>query len=269
MRNGKRLMTACLAVIAALTLTTEAQAEDRDKGRPSSNHGRADGKSEKQVEQELAWLLAHGADAKKIQAKLGLIKVSDPVGAPEVTPMSTNSVVSVNRPSVYYDTGAKSYYADAGWSFTTWPVDDPAGFGRQAIGGWDGFGVRFSQQVSSSGGSLVYCPKSTVSSVVPFSCTSATNYWENSADGTSWRFQDEVYTSFSPTTAKWNVGTGTMVKAFKRISGGCLQIGTTYAHTWGGSSITGFGVQPWGFSISWSDADQTWQRASALGSLGC
>ncbi len=271
--NSRRLratitasLSSAIIVLACSLGSSAAAASSLETG---SSNERADGKSYKQVERELALLLAQGADAATVKAKLGLIVVSDPPPVSGgVTPQSSSSVISLKRPVIYYDTGAKYYYVDAGWTYTTWPADDPFGYGQQNVGGLDGFGVNFSKQVVNLGGSLTYCPASSGSGTRVFKCTTATNYWSNNAYGSSWKFQDQVRTT-NIGLVEWNVYQGTLVKTFRLTGAGCLQVGTSYAHGWDSTSVTGFGVGPGSFSIQWNTSEDHWDRASALGSLGC
>jgi hypothetical protein len=197
------------------------------------------------IERELGRLRMAGASDAQIRTALGLVRVGSKDVRGSVAPTSSSSVVSISRPVVYYDTKARSYYVEAGWTFTGYP-DSRQSAGNQAIGGLDGFGVRFSRDVLSSGGSLYVCPISQ-GGPAHYSCFYPTSYWENSADGTTWKFQDRVYSD--PLVNQLNVGRGSLVKSFRRLDSACLQIGTTYAHSWNKSAVNGFGVAHDGFSV--------------------
>lgn len=99
--------------------------------------------------EQLLAMTSSGASDAEIERKLGLVKVSE--GTTDLAPLSSNTDADVNTPSIYYDTGIKLHYVSASyrWNNLATTGDGPLGGGN--VGGYDGFGIRFSGDIINYG----------------------------------------------------------------------------------------------------------------------
>jgi uncharacterized protein with LGFP repeats len=194
---------------------------------------------------------------------------------------STNASVDVDVPYIYRDSDGMHYVAGAfRWHNNEWRNDfGGTASGTASVGGLDGLGVRFSQDIVNNGGGMTYAPSGFVGtgpfpSVSHFSPTTTTAFWDNSAEGASFQIQDKVWGTNCggadfPTCMQYNADYGSIDFKFKRLSAGCLQVFTGLAHTWNTTNITGFTVGLDGFGLSWANSGSGWLRTSAAAHVGC
>lgn len=207
------------------------------------------------VVDQITHLSMRGVPDAQIASRLGLERVG---GGTTVAP-ATSSQVSVVTP-VMWRAHTGIYYLKTGWGFTT---SRPDGAGSGNVGGYDGFAFSLSHSVINKGGELYICPRK----VTNFKCFYATNYWDNSAVGQAWRFQDRSQLlGYPPHYSGFNYSTssGIAVFAFTPLSG-CLQAFAKYTHTWSSTSVTGVDIGAWSVGFQWSNNNNYWQRTSGAG----
>jgi hypothetical protein len=219
-------------------------------------------------------LLQTGATDSEIQQQLGLTKVSS--GDDDASSRSDSSAISISRPSIYYDTGLRAYYASSDYRWNNQgTTGDGSAYGGN-VGGYDALSIRFSQDVVNVGTSASICPGNW-SGLTPYppkpKCIVPATA-ENSEDGAAFRYQDKVVGakcrgSERPDCRIYVGAKGTIVFTFRRIAGGCLQVFSNHAHTWVSTTISGLSVSNSSFNINFSSAANQWQRTSQAGLQSC
>jgi hypothetical protein len=224
--------------------------------------------------EQLLKLKDSGASDAKIQAQLGLVRVSPPEDE-IITPMSSNTDATVATPTIYYDTGIKKYYVSASYAWKNLQTK-----GDSAGSGYDGFAVRFSADIVNYGVSASFCPGNW-GGATPYPGTNAAcivpQPEDNNTDGASFKFRDrlsEAYCGGTDYPSCWQyVGAkGNLVFTFTRVAGtsGCLQVFSKYGHTWSGTSISSVGLSNGGISFNFSSTSNRWDiSSSSSGKLGC
>jgi hypothetical protein len=209
----------------------------------------------------------------------GLMVISEPSTSLSVTPLSTGGDYNVPTPTLLYDAPSQTYYAYANynWVNAAYWTDCP-GWTTGNCGGIDGFGIRSSVELLNLGGTAYFCygPWDGPS---PYPAKPACiTGWavDNSEYGVSFGFQDRRHgTNISGGGgSQYNIRTfgghlGHITFAFRKLFTGCYQFFSRYEHTWSSTTINGFGVEYWGFSVSWSSDSNHQQRTSSAAYLGC
>ncbi len=264
-----------LAVIVGITATlataVPAGAEPTEPSQASSDEAML--AEEKRA--QLIELINEGADDAEIKSKTGLVKVSTESG--EVSPLSTNADVSTSTPTIYYDRGIGAYYAasDYRWNNQQTTGDGPNTGGN--VGGYDAFSIRFTLDIVNYGTTISICPGAW-SGATPYPSTKPAclipGPSENSEDGAAYRYQDRTVgarcSGSDHNSCRIYVGAnGTLVFTFKRLTAGCLQVFSQYAHTWSSTTISSISVSNSGFSVGFSSSSNRWQRTSQAGRHTC
>jgi hypothetical protein len=174
--------------------------------------------------------------------------------------------VTVNAPSIYYDTLAKYYIASAGfkWNNDHWKNDLPAlAAGDQAMGGSDGFGIQTDRSIQNLNGSMRIYPNTAGNAYYKEYTTS--NYFDNSGLGETININDRANAGL----IQYSAARGDHTWAFKRNGTGCANFSARYVHTWKDSKLTGFSVSATGFGVSVTNSNESFQRTSPVVRFGC
>lgn len=134
-----------------------------------------------------------------------------------------------------------------------------------AVGGRDGFGVRFSRKVENLSVYAQFCGRTGIErDYSKFSCAGTRRPSFNSSRGATFRRQDKVFrTVYKP---DYNMYRGIItLQVGHRRCGVKTQIYSTYAHGWSSTSLTGFSIGTSSFGLSWSETSHRWDRASQSG----
>lgn len=226
---------------------------------------------------ELLKAVRSGASDAEVEKRTGLKKVGKLISNPEAAPQSTLALtsadpdpsdLSVQAPNFYYDPSNQTYSVITGAYIGITPE---TGYDH-AVGGRDGIGLRFSRPIQNLGGNAWAGSTWSGNTASPYPAEwELTNYFANSQYGVSWSLQDRHADFF----ANGNYGAGKnaayidIVFSMKTLDSQCIQAFSNYAHTWSSTGITGFGVGPYSFSVSWSSDSHVIQRASDGGSESC
>jgi hypothetical protein len=177
---------------------------------------------------------------------------------------SENGDVTLSVPSVYFNTVMGRYEVSAtfrwksctdSWTRVTEPCYMADANGTN-MGGYDGFGIRVSREVSRRSQSFVVA--------TPTNCR---QWYANPADADGWgvvyrnqdRFKDVCGTSH------YNWHRGAIVYSFMTLPGcpsGQYQFSTKMAHTWSSSGVSGISVSNRGIVVSFSSTDHQWTAVS-------
>jgi hypothetical protein len=210
-------------------------------------------------------------------ADLGLVIVSDTGGGGGRTAArtSTGDDLTVPRPQVLWDTSNQRYYAYASYNWKAGSTEDHyydiGNFSGSCvdspcdIGGYDGFGMRFSRNLQNVSVSSIFCGRGDLDrDWAQFSCTTPTNPDENSSQGVTWRKQDKIYKTVVKPDNNMYIGSTSMVVK-KPSCGAAVQLYSRYTHTWQSTSLTSFTIGSGGWSVTFSGGDNKWNAASQSG----
>lgn len=184
---------------------------------------------------------------------------------PGAIPMaSENSDVTLSIPRVYFNTVMGRYEVSATfrWKDCTDPwseVTEPCYMGDYNgtnMGGYDGFGIRVSREVSRRSQSFVVA-----------TTADCRQWYANPSDADGWgvvyrnqdRFKDPCGTS------NYNWHRGAIVYSFMTLPGcpeGQYQFSTKMAHTWSSTGVSGISVSNRGISVSFSSTEHQWTGIS-------
>ena len=227
------------------------------------------------VAEELSLAVVEGATDSQIATEFDLQRVPTQTVSGVSVLSTTASGMNTQAPKLYYSSTGGYYYvvADWGWISQGWKDDAPRGDLPAAtlknVGGIDVYGVWFSKPIRNLNGSMAICGAKNGSVALP-ACYSTSSYKANNQYGEAVQFQDKSFRAYAPgTQRRTTADRGSLVFPFKFLSSGCQQFGSEYDHSWGGTSISGVGVQPYGLSVSWSGSSSHWEDVSAVASTGC
>jgi hypothetical protein len=211
-----------------------------------------------------------------ILLELGLERVSG--GGPSL--LSENSDVNMSRPSIFKDSASTDprelgVYADYDWKNTA-TTGDGSGSGGN-VGGYDGFGIRFSQPIIQVSQEAKIWPGKW-SGAQPYPAQPSRHMdvpmWSNSEVGTVYRWQDKTYaTNCSgtdyPSCRYYDSELGQINMTIRLVNSGCLQAFTHYFHTWSSVSLSSVTITTSGIEAQFTGGSEHWQAASDGGRYNC
>jgi hypothetical protein len=177
---------------------------------------------------------------------------------------SENSDVSLSVPRVYFNTVMGRYEVSATFRWedcTNWwnGSTEPCYMGDYNgtnMGGYDGFGIRVSREVSRRAQSFVVA-----------TTANCRQWYANPADADGWgvvyRNQDRFKDSCGTSNYNWH--RGAIVYSFMTLPGcpkGQYQFSTKMAHTWSSTGVSGISVSNRGISVSFSSTEHQWTAVS-------
>jgi hypothetical protein len=222
------------------------------------------------VTERLLELQARGTSEARIDRALArefgwrLVASSGEADAATMALASENGDVTLSVPRVYFNTVMGRYEASATFrwksctdSFTG--VTEPcymADSNGTNMGGYDGFGIRVSHEVSRRSQSFVVA-----------TTANCRQWYANPADADGWgvvyRNQDRFRDTCGKSNYNWH--RGAIVYSFMTLPGcpeGQYQLSTKMAHTWSTSGVNGISVGRSGISVSFSTTDHQWTAVS-------
>lgn len=133
------------------------------------------------------------------------------------------------------------------------------------IGGFDGFGLSFSDKVYDRGASFATCDYEQ-QGWNRFACGKPTHLFDSGPYGKAWGFQDKAWYDVGGYFGT-NADNGRIVYNYDRYPGSptCVQAFSRYEHTWDSTAVTGIGVGKSDFSVSWSKTEHHWPTSSVGG----
>lgn len=150
---------------------------------------------------------------------------------------------------------SRERYVIAKWQFKKRTLSGTGGC-TPRVGGRDGFGVTLSRDVKRRSQSLTRCNSVDL-------CDYGGSMADNSPRGATYTFQDHQEVLFP----NGDFDHGAITVSFTPYKEkACHQAFAKYAHSWSTSSLTGFGVGPYSFSLQWSSTAHKWERSSSAGS---
>lgn len=215
---------------------------------------------------KLASLRQKGYSEKKIDSELeaeGIVLTSPrPAAESQVTPLSTNSIISVPAPTIRRDTCTSQYYVMAYWDFTSMSAlqSDAGGCQSCAVGGDDGFGIALSRKVSTVGGYSVTTWGA--SSAYPAS-TSRMAPVDASTDGVGFMGQDRFCRNNTSCGTDYSFYHGQLVYTIGVPGCGYLQAYSKYGHSWNSSDLSGISIGIDSVGFSWSATSNRWERGGS------
>ena len=266
-RSGRRhrWRPAFVGICTALALSA---AMPEVGAKPSPPHSEDDAAYIEEVNNEIVAMQGRGSSQGAIDRMLwrryGWKLVASGDREPTVMPRSENSGVSLSTPSVYFNTSTGRYQASA--SFAWKDCTDPwngqvepcyaTDWSGTNVGGYDGFGIRVSKEVSRRSQSFVVA-----------SSTNCRTTYTNPSDADGWgvvyRNQDKFQNPCG--TSHYNWHRGSVVYSFLMLPGcprGQYQFSSKMAHTWSSTGVSGISVGPRGISVSFSSTENSWTAVS-------
>lgn len=177
---------------------------------------------------------------------------------------SENSDVTLSIPRVYFNTVMGRYEVSATFRWedctSTWNgYTEPcymADYNGTNMGGYDGFGIRASREVSRRSQSFVVA-----------TTANCRQWYPNPADADGWgvvyRNQDRFKDACGTSNYNWH--RGAIVYSFMTLPGcpeGQYQFSTKLAHTWSSTGVSGISVSSRGISVSFSSTEHQWTAVS-------
>jgi hypothetical protein len=202
--------------------------------------------------------------ASELRTGYGVDVKGEPAAQPAIS-YSTGNDIAVYAPNIAYDTCGHTWYVYAHYQWNSiGPIqNDMSGLCNDpcSIGGLDGFGVTLSRSVVTSGALMQTWG---LTSWYPIW---SGRTWLNDLDqyGASFEGQDQYCWPYTNgcTSNDYNMYHGELFYYISTIGCGGIQAFAKYLHTWNTTTINGFGVGPWSFSVSWGGGTSHWERASA------